>query len=271
MIIHELKPYKHPYASLASIGDRVKGKVIYKYMPFDSALKCLENNNIRFHFPTKWDDPFEKYFFNANYDNVMPNPTFETRLYACCLTQNSDCEAAWKMYTKDYKNNPCVQFKIYLGQFRRFADQFVHGIKGHLYEGRAYYGLSENEILHLYKRRSKNYQVFFSNFNLREYLNLMLLKRPFFKYEGEVRYMVHSETLSFDNDYLDIKMPWSLCLYSVKLPPNCSLDRKNELEAALEANYKLCMKDYKGYYSQRIPPVDNSLYNSLQMLTIEPN
>lgn len=269
MDIRNLKTFTHPYHNLKGVGDILKKKVIYKYMPIESALLCLQNDTIRFSIPTKWDDPFEKYFYTADYRNVMPNPGFDTRLFACCLTQNRDCEAAWKMYTKDPDKNPCVQFKLYPGQFRKFVEKFVRDKGAELYEGLVSYELTDSEILHLYQRNNRNYSAFFTDFSLGKYLNLMLLKRHFYEYEGEVRYFIHGDKLCFDKDYIDVTIPWSLCLYSVQLPPYCSDDLKKEIESALEANYNLCIKEYNGYYPQRIPPVENSLYAPLNPITIE--
>ena len=269
MKIRNLKHFNYPYHNLIGIGKRLKGKSIYKYMPIENALLCLQNNNLRFSIPTKWDDPFEKYFYTAGYCNVMTNPEFDTRLFACCLTQNKDCEAAWKMYTKDSDKNPCVQFKLYPGQFRKFAERFVRDKGVELYEGLVSYKLTDSEILHLYQRGNKNYPTFFTDFSIEKYLNLMLLKRHFYEYEGEVRYFIHGDKLCFDKDYIDVTIPWSLCLYSVKLPPNCSDDLRAKLETALEYNYQLCIKDFQGYYPQRIPPIENSLYAPLKPITIE--
>lgn len=269
MKIEEIKPYTYPYHNLVGIGDRLMGKVIYKYMPIETALLCLQNNTIRFSIPSKWIDPFEKYFYTANYNNVMPIPKFDTRLFACCITKNSDCEAAWKMYTNDVDNNPCVQFKIYPGQFRKFAEKFIQDKDATLYEGIVRYDLNDSEILHLYQKGNKNYSLFFNDFNLVKYLNLMLLKRPFYKYEGEVRYFIHGGRFNYDKDYLDVKIPWSLCLYSVKLPPNCPNVLKSKLKDALVVNNSLCKLDYPNYFPQRVPHVENSLYAPLDSITIE--
>lgn len=238
-------------------------------MPFETALLCLQNNTIRFSDPTEWKDPFEKYYYTADYSNVMPNPQFDTRLFACCLTQNRDCEAAWNMYTEDSDKNPCVQFKIYLGQFRRYVEKFVRDKGMNLYEGAVTYKLKDSEILHLYQRGNKNHQNFFTDFSLEKYLNLMLLKRHFYEYEGEVRYFIHGDKLCLDKKFMDITIPWSLCLYSVKLPPNCSDDLKAKLETALDVNYQLCIKEYKGYHPKKIPSIENSLYAPLNSITIE--
>lgn len=269
MEIQSVKPYTLPYQNLFGIGARLRKKAIYKYMPIKTALLCLKNNTLRFSDPTSWKDPFEKYFYKADYRNVMRDSIFDTRLFACCLTQNRDCEAAWKMYTKDADEDPCVQFKIYPGQFRRFAEKDAREKGTCLYEGMVNYELNDSEILHLYQKSNKNYLAFFDDFNLEKYLNLMLLKRPFYKYEGEVRYMIHGGEICFGDDYIDIKIPWSLSLYSVKLPPNCSDDLKGQLEMALEANYQLCKKDYEGCYPQWIPSIENSLYAPLSPITIE--
>ena len=62
MDIKKFKSYVHPYHNVIGIGDRLMGKVLYKYMPIENALLCLKKNNLRFTDPRKWDDPFEKYF-----------------------------------------------------------------------------------------------------------------------------------------------------------------------------------------------------------------
>ena len=60
MDIRKFKSYVHPYHNLIGIGERLRGKVVYKYMPIKTALICLQNNTIRFSVPTEWKDPFEK-------------------------------------------------------------------------------------------------------------------------------------------------------------------------------------------------------------------
>lgn len=269
MEIKKFKSYVHPYHNVIGIGDRLNGKAVYKYMPINTALLCLQNNTIRFSVPTEWKDPFEKYYYTADYRNVMSNSLFDTRLFALCLTQNRDCEAAWQMYTNDSDKNPCVQFKIYPGQFRRYVEKFVRDRDGKLYEGAVTYKLKDSEILHLYQKKNKNYPFIFADFNFEKYLNLLLLKRPFYEYEGEVRYFICGDKFCFDKNYIDVIIPWSLCLYSVKLPPNCSGCLKAKLEKALELNYNLCREEYRGCYPRKIPPVENTLYASLEPITVE--
>ena len=238
-------------------------------MPLKTALLCLQNNNIRFTIPANWKDPFERYFYRADYCKVMPTPAFDTRLFACCFTTNPDCEAAWNVYTDDMDNNPCVQFKIYRGQFQKYADKFVGEKRSTLYTGQVSCKQTENDILHLHQKNNKNYPQFFEGFNLDKYLNLMLLKRPFYNYEYEVRYMIHGGNFDYEKDYLDVTIPWSLCLYSIKLPPYCSESNKQKLKEALNDNYDKCNKDYPLCYPQKIDLISNSLYANLNSVRIE--
>ena len=267
--IRKFNHFKYPYHNLIGIGDRVYGKTIYKYMSVKTALACLKNNTIRFSTPDNWSDPFEKYYYTANYTNVMPKNAFETRLFACCLTQQPDCEAAWKMYTKDAEKDPCLQFKICIGQFRRHVEKFVKDFNGVLYEGPVNYDMNDKEILHLYQRGNTNYPYVFNDFSIEKYLNLMILKRKFYTYEGEIRYMIQGEKLDYDTKYLDVTIPWSLCLYSIKLPPNCPENVKSELQDAISENYRLCLERYPGWYPQKTPQVENSLYAPLNSIKIE--
>lgn len=262
-------PFKYPYHDLIGIGDRIKKIYIYKYMPISTAEQCLKYNSIRFHEPSQWNDPFEKLYYTAKYDNVMPNQAFDTHMYACCLTTKKDCEAAWRMYTENTDKNPCVQFKIMIGQFRKYAEKHIQRKKGSLYEGLVYYQLKDDEILHLYRKGNPKYKLFFENFDKTRYLNLLLLKRKFFQYEEEIRFMIQSPYFEFKNSSFDVKIPWSLCLHSVTLPPNCSNDVRNRINKALEDNYLLCCRDYPLYYPKRVRVVDNTLEASLTPIVIE--
>ena len=269
MKIQEIASFKYPYHNLLGIGERIKRKCIYKYMPISTAEQCLRNNNIRFQEPSQWKDPFERLYYTAIYNNVMPDPAFDTRIYACCFTSNKDCEAAWHMYTDNIDENPCVEFKIHLGQFRKFAEKQARNVDGSLYEGCVNYQLKDDEILHLYRKTNPKYRLFFQNFNKTKYLNLLLMKRKFFQYEGEIRYIIQSPLFDFAKSFYYVTIPWSLCLYSVTLPPNCSKDIKKRIDYALKDNYNLCRRDFPLYFPAKVPILENTLEAPLTQIVIE--
>lgn len=197
--------FSRPYTHYCRLGNLVKGKFIYKYMPLSTAKLCLASNSLRFREPSEWDDPFERLYYTADYSNLNPDLRFNTKLFACCLTNKPNSEAAWRIYTKKYEEDPCVQFKIYIGQFRQAIDRFIKESKANIYEGKVMYDLSEYQLLHLYQKSNNLYPIFFDGFELDKYLNLMLLKRPHFAYENEIRFFIHNYTSQ--KKFLDVKIP----------------------------------------------------------------
>lgn len=269
--IKSITPFSRPYKNYNGLGERIHGKFLYKYMPLKTAILCLQNNTIRFRKPSQWEDPFEKIYYLADYTNVMPTPPFSTDLYACCLTSRSNCEASWRIYTDDYVANPCVQFKIYIGQFRKFLEKFSKDIKVSVYEGRVEYGVSDYEIRHLYQKNNRLYPLFFERFDLEKYLNLMLLKRKYFEYEDEIRFFLTASNCT--SDYIDVEIPWSHCIDSVTLPPitdkKIAESFKLEIENALAANSTLCKKEFPYLYTQVVKTKPNTLYEGIDPVTIE--
>ena len=107
------------------IGNYPTGSKYFKYMPLETALQCLKNNNLWFVEPSKWKDEYERYFYNAEINGKKcseDNPV----LYATCVTNKGNSESAWKIYSYGAKKSDslCVQFilnRIKLReQLRRF-------------------------------------------------------------------------------------------------------------------------------------------------------
>ena len=99
----------------------------------------------------------------------------------------------------------------------------------------------------------------------------MHLKRPYFEYENEIRFFIMGDIS--DNVYVDAKIPWSHCLHSVTLPPitDSKLAHKFrlQLEEALEKNSETCKKEYDYLYMQVVKTKPNTLYESIDPVTIE--
>ncbi|MDE5882371.1 MAG: hypothetical protein K2H60_11635 [Muribaculaceae bacterium] len=266
MIIKELTPFSKRN-NYIGIGQRIRYPFIYKYMPVSTAEICLKNNNVRFSKPSTWKDPFEALFYTANYNSVMPLPPINTNLFAYCVTSNPECEAAWQMYQNQERHEPCVRFKIYLGQFRNFIYEYIYP-KGTAYEGKVDYNLTGKKIISLCNPKNKLYTTLFEQFNLKNYLNLLLLKRPFFKYEEEIRFLIQTPYNSVA-DYIYIPLSWSQCLHSIQLPPDCPDELKIRIKEALKFNLKKCKNDYPQYHYRGIPIIDNPIYANLSHITIQ--
>lgn len=182
--------------TIESIGKLPTGPYLYKYMDLETALLSLTGNSLRFVEPTNWEDQYEGRFYNAKFLDVNRaplNPKLTPFLYACCFTTKPENEAAWLLYSHNKKGlaSRCVEFKL---NRKKLLDQInkhvVSTLVGSLYFGSVEY-LNKYEIDSLHhRRRNKLYNKYFDNFSIRNYLNLLLIKRNSFDHEKEFRFFI---------------------------------------------------------------------------------
>ena len=253
------------------IGSLDRGKY-YKYMSLETALLCLKNKTLRFVEPSMWEDNYESRFYNANYENVLNGanemevcPTF----YSNCFTCKKNNEAAWKIYTygKTGLGARCVEFMLNKTKLR---EQLISNLKDcTIYEGRVSYIWEEDiNTLHQKKIRKNKakkagsnylYDLFFSNFTQKEYLNLMLLKRDAFEHEQEFRMMIIPNTPRMEKgkkhqkhgkvqygtpliiDDSDVKIDWGQIIQEVRYDDSCT---ETEIQLLNEAVKKAL--DFRG-------------------------
>lgn len=266
-----IEPYKK-YSRIKHIGTYTNCKCLYKYLPLDSFRKCLKGNTILFQQPTKWKDPFEARFYNANYNNIQSKGKFSKKFFACCVTKKSCCEAAWRMYSEDYENNPCIQVCLAIGQVRYFLNQFAVNNNTWIYEGNIKYDLSDKEISTLHLKTNAYHDEFFKDFTLGKYLNLMLLKRQAFEYEDEVRFFIHGGDLQMQNEKILVPIPWSLCMNNIKLlfDINNHQEIRAEIKDILDVNLSLCKQTYPNWYPQCPKISQTEIFKPIEKITIEP-
>ena len=268
-IIHQITPFRK-YKRLFSIGDKYSKKCVYKYMSFSSFQKCLENNTFMFRQPSSWTDPFESRFYQGNYTQLGNNADFDRKLFACCVTKNKSSEAAWKIYSNDPQNDPCVEICISIGQLRKFLNDYAIKNNLFIYEGSVNYGLNDNVLDTIHLKSNKHHSCFFHHFDIEHYLNLLLLKRKAFEYEGELRYFLRGDNVDFTKNSFMMEIPWSLCINSITLSPFHTREINDELDNILEQNVELCKAAYPLYYPHKPFVYESNLYRLFNQITIEP-
>lgn len=93
------KDYKHIYMLNGLSLFQGKNDSLYKYMPYNRLIDCVNNKELVFVSPETWIDPFERRFWQTDYSKRYQG--FKRPEIACmCLTTKSSTneEAAWKMY-----------------------------------------------------------------------------------------------------------------------------------------------------------------------------
>ena len=266
----------------------------WKYLDLESALLCLKNGNIRFVEPSRWEDKYEGRFYNADYSNICQKSNEYPFLYACCMTHKPHNEAAWKVYSygKTGLGAHCVQFKINRARFRlelaKNADSLNFIAEGNvLYCKEAIINdLHKKEIGEKGKKKlNTNYFLFFEDFNFGKYINLLLLKRDYFKHENETRFFLipqkapqkkSKKSKGLYGDHKDIKIDWGNVIEEVRIDSKCT---QLEYDILTEACHKLLPpfnaknannQDLKKWKEQckKLTPIRTDIYGKRQNIKI---
>lgn len=267
----------------------------WKYLDLESALLCLRHGNIRFVEPTRWEDKYEGRFYNADYSNVCQDSNEYPFLYACCMSHKPHNEAAWKVYSygKTGLGAHCVQFKINRSRLRLELVKNAEDLK-FIAEGNVLY-YKEALINDLHKKEigekgnkklNINYSNFFDNFNLGNYINLLLLKRDYFQHENETRFFLipkqapqekSKESGGQYGSHKDISIDWGNIIEEVRIDSKCTA---LEYDLLTEACYKLLPKfdaensteeDLINWQKrrERLTPIRTDIYGVRKTIVIE--
>lgn len=189
--------------SFKVVGDFAKDSSYFKYFPWDTAIRCLEESTIAFVEPSRWNDAYESLYYEADYSLVSKAYETNPRVYATCVTNKQYDEPTWRIYSKE--DNICVQFEINRPKFRLALLKALE-VNDSLYEGEVQY-LSKSKIDTIWQRKLSTkagalkdnslYLEFIEHkgksFTIENYINLLLLKRTDFDHESETRFFVIKE------------------------------------------------------------------------------
>lgn len=215
------------------LGNKCREEIVCKYMDLETAEKCLENGTIRFIEPKSWKDPYEKLFYFANYKKELGWKKNMPTLLATCITPTTSCEAAWKVYTygkTEGKKGLCTQFVFDFEALRKeLLANIPSGLK--MYEGKVTYRQTST-INKLRTIDSYLFKRFFSSeLNIETCLSLMLIKRPAYRYENEIRIFLYTENESHQfkkynsSKYIDIKIDFAKCLKKIVVDEKATKDQ----------------------------------------------
>lgn len=206
------------------LNDACRKRSLYKYMTMETALECLENGTLRFVEPVKWPDQFEGLYYKAKYTKVDPADRVPKKLVACCLAQNKACEAAWNQYTYEGKglSSLCVQFVMNRKELQGELDKYAVKEDMKVYEGLVDYSHDDFTIENIKSKKNALHDVFFKDFSLVKYLNILLLKRKLFYYESEVRLFLINNDQTHHVDTRDVPINWGKVLKKILLTSKAS-------------------------------------------------
>lgn len=244
------------------IGSRCNEEKICKYTTMARFKEWLETGKIPFSEPSKWLDPYERLFYNADYQGEL-GIDFKCKLLAFCMTPTTSCEAAWKVYKygngpKDGEKGLCVQLVFDYAKLRKcLAEAIAKMPEYKLYEGKVTYRATKT-IRRLRKIGDEIHNRFFHdkrNFGLKEFLSLMLIKRPAYQYENEIRFfLTYKDGLEIKETGISIE--WHKCLNHIVVDEDAykSSNTFEKFEQLCKKHHVYVLKKHNLYDDSGIAP-----------------
>lgn len=218
--------YKTQCFNLFTLGNRVYGTFIYRYMNMERALEWLTNNEIVFSSPANWDDEYDMAFCGKNLNPVFGNFDFlKQELYGCCFSTEGNNEAVLKTYIEggDDKKGVCVKLKLNRRNFYKELSRCVkiYANETKIYECKMNYGCNLDTVRKAFAdRKGKYYNEASKGFCHDTFISLLSLKRKAFSYEHEVRYYLESVTNGEDTRIHVKDFQWSNVIETIEV--DCS-------------------------------------------------
>lgn len=226
-------------------------RFVYKYVSTGSAKKCLElkeneEGTLRFAEPSTWPDPAEKALYDANYTEGNGEPWKRPIVYACCITDLQQSEAAWATY--QYQGNDgCVKFSIDYDILIEQLQQYAKKEECRLYVGRVEYGKwsdisSVDQPTARLKEMLTKVGVGGDESMQKDFLRYLLLKREAFAYEQEIRlFLVYDrdkapkkEDKNEIQDSILVPINWKECLNKVYVGEKCKDKDIRDIKQVIE-------------------------------------
>jgi hypothetical protein len=229
-------------------------KTVYKYVDMEGFIKLLKTG-ILFKEPSLWNDPYEKLFYNAKYNNIDINSTPHP-IYACCFTTGEETEASWKQYLGNTGlSSRCVRIKIKYNGLLSQLEKYAKEQNCKVYVGAVTYRVTEQDMELLLENGTKLNSFWMTKFLLKNYLSLLLLKRPAFYNEKEIRIMVVPERGSAKCNNNKIFIGCSDDFSEIMLSPD-STDEELEFIECLCRHNRITCPVYKSSLNNKHPVVE---------------
>lgn len=212
---------------------------IGKYIKF----KYLEDtlaNGLFFQQPTEWPDDFESRFYNADYSNILTDyqcKTITPKLLSCCFTYGYETEAAWKTYG----NENIIRLEINKSLLLEGLNSWAEENNCSIYFGYVYYNYPLGRLKDIHKGTQRENPLWFENFELNNYLSLLLLKRQAYSNEMEERFfIIPNDTDMILPPNMRVRIPLLNIVDKIILSPDFSKCNELPLKNILTRNGLSC-------------------------------
>ncbi|MFC0263810.1 hypothetical protein [Fontibacter flavus] len=215
---------------------------IHRIELLDRFYKLLDNNELVFVNPDKWEDPLENLIFNSRLiKNGKPfqNPAKE-RIFSQCWSYEGDSYGIWKIYTTKADDNGEV--KRHMGvRITTKLDKLITISKNN--PGEFYYGLMDYKWKHEIDKLPKDPRIIDSvkdTIPNVKHIETLLFKRKSYAYENEVRlFSIPDSSLidSVDKKLCRLKINPLELITSIRFDPGMDYNEFKTHKLKLENDY----------------------------------
>lgn len=185
--------------------------VIYRYVPVNRMLELLQKNQMAFINPRKWSDPFDNFLFRVLEKNELEG-SFLNDICVACFTLNPHSQAYWRNYSSD---TWAARLEI---RTREFLERLLNA-NDNVWLGRVKY-IPESELRARLKNKKGLKAALLDTSPNRTFIEFFHLKRWPFKYEDEIRVMLHCQKVKEGVKKLAVHAP--TIVKSIRLDPRMS-------------------------------------------------
>jgi len=95
-----------PYQNFINLTNDELDKPVYRIMPVNRLLQCLEEKQLVLVPPSKWDDPFENWLLSSKVKFLSTGESggmeeIRNKIYGQCWTLHRETDAMWRIYSSD--------------------------------------------------------------------------------------------------------------------------------------------------------------------------
>jgi hypothetical protein len=185
--------------------------VIYRYVPINRMLQLLQKNQIAFINPRKWSDPFDNFLFRV-LDKAELEASFLDNICVACFTLNPHSQAYWRNYSTD---TWAARLEIRTHELLEcLLDE-----NEDVWLGRVKY-IAESELRARLKNKNGLKASLVGQSPNRTFIEFFHLKRWPFKYEDEIRIMLHCKKAKDGVKKFPVEAP--KIIKSIRLDPRMS-------------------------------------------------
>lgn len=216
------------FENFLNLSDIDLDRPIYRVISFERLLEIFENNTNTLVKPGKWDDPFENFILKSKFqfdDGSLVNIEFSDQYYAQCWTLHKASDAMWRIYSSTSQG---VRIKTTI---RKLAFSLADGenecCNSRCFIGRVEY-LSNPNLMKFANNALRGLPT------SQKFANTLLVKRPAFKHEREVRLIYFDSGEKNKSDVYAYKIDPNDLIDQIMIDPRLSVTEYKELKERIK-------------------------------------